>query len=244
MTSRYVRGTRPPHGRKHGSSPTRSNHPRRKASRQPDSHGAWDGEPGSPLGVAGRCRPAPPPSSSVAEPSRRVVRVEVRCRSGPTAAGWGEKGGASGERARPRPDVIVVLTDGQTPWPSTRPPCRTVVGLLPRQRAARSWDEDDPDFVPDSPPAWARAVDIGSAPLLGEPPQDGADTIASRVTATPPASAPAAAPPRRTAAGAPCSALPARTAAAAATSGWPPTGRPVRPPSPRPPPGAAGPRTG
>ncbi|MFF8974253.1 VWA-like domain-containing protein [Streptomyces sp. NPDC014995] len=64
-------------------------------------------------------------------------------------------------RARPRPDVLVVLTDGQTPWPTTRPPCRTVVGLFPRQRAARSWDENEADYVPDAPPAWARVVNIG-----------------------------------------------------------------------------------
>lgn len=61
-------------------------------------------------------------------------------------------------RARPKPDVVVVLTDGQTPWPDTRPPCRTVVGLFPR---SASWDEDDPDYVPDSPPDWARVVNIG-----------------------------------------------------------------------------------
>ncbi|WP_128433896.1 vWA domain-containing protein [Streptomyces cyaneus] len=64
-------------------------------------------------------------------------------------------------RARPRPDVIVALTDGQTPWPSTRPPCRTVVGLFPRRHGFRPYDEDDPEYVPDSPPAWARVVDIG-----------------------------------------------------------------------------------
>ena len=38
------------------------------------------------------------------------------------------------------------------------------------RRAARSWvcsparssyDEDDPDYVPDTPPAWARVVQIG-----------------------------------------------------------------------------------
>jgi predicted metal-dependent peptidase len=62
-------------------------------------------------------------------------------------------------RARPRPDVVVALTDGQTPWPSTRPPCRTVVGLFPR--TGYSYDEDDPDYVPDLPPAWARVVEIG-----------------------------------------------------------------------------------
>ncbi|WP_425472836.1 VWA-like domain-containing protein [Streptomyces botrytidirepellens] len=64
-------------------------------------------------------------------------------------------------RARPRPDVIVALTDGQTSWPGTRPPCRTVVGLFPRHRATRSWDEDNPDYVPDTPPDWARVVAIG-----------------------------------------------------------------------------------
>ncbi|MFI6693861.1 VWA-like domain-containing protein [Streptomyces sp. NPDC050433] len=72
-------------------------------------------------------------------------------------------GFAKALRKGPRPDVIVVLTDGQTPWPDTRPPCRTVVGLFDRQSSSTSWDENDPDYVPDSPPAWARAVSIGSA---------------------------------------------------------------------------------
>ncbi|MYR45163.1 VWA-like domain-containing protein [Streptomyces sp. SID5910] len=62
-------------------------------------------------------------------------------------------------RSRPRPDVVVALTDGQTPWPSAQPPCRTVVGLFPRP--ADSADEDDPDYVPDTPPPWARVVTIG-----------------------------------------------------------------------------------
>ncbi|MET8772434.1 VWA-like domain-containing protein [Streptomyces sp. NPDC004658] len=61
--------------------------------------------------------------------------------------------------SRPRPDVIVALTDGQTPWPSTPPSCRTVVGLFPRP--ARGVDEEDPDYVPDTPPPWARVVTIG-----------------------------------------------------------------------------------
>ncbi|MEZ0069470.1 putative metal-dependent peptidase [Streptacidiphilus sp. MAP12-20] len=65
-------------------------------------------------------------------------------------------------RARPRPDVVVVLTDGQTPWPDARPSCRTVVGLFPRRLESVSWDEDDPDYVPDTPPDWARVVEIGS----------------------------------------------------------------------------------
>ncbi|MEO3874820.1 VWA-like domain-containing protein [Nonomuraea sp. B12E4] len=70
-------------------------------------------------------------------------------------------GFAQALRATPRPDVIVILTDGQTPWPGTRPACRTVVGLFSRERTTRSWDEDDPDYVPDSPPEWARVVTIG-----------------------------------------------------------------------------------
>lgn len=61
-------------------------------------------------------------------------------------------------RTRPRPDVIVVLTDGQTPWPSAQPPCRTVVGLFPRP--VGGVDEEDPDYVPDTPPAWACVVTL------------------------------------------------------------------------------------
>ena len=72
-------------------------------------------------------------------------------------------GFAAALSARPRPDVVVVLTDGQTPWPSTRPPCRTVVGLFPRPQD-RSYDEDNPFHEPDTPPAWARTVEIGSSP--------------------------------------------------------------------------------
>ncbi|MGS2805232.1 vWA domain-containing protein [Nocardia sp. MW-W600-9] len=59
---------------------------------------------------------------------------------------------------RTRPEVIVALTDGQTPWPTTPPPCRTVVGVF---RRVGSWREADPDYVPDRPPAWARVVEIG-----------------------------------------------------------------------------------
>ncbi|MFI7608178.1 VWA-like domain-containing protein [Micromonospora sp. NPDC049366] len=68
-------------------------------------------------------------------------------------------GFARAVRQSPRPDVIVALTDGQTPWPAARPPARTVVGLF--QRAAR-WDEADGDYRPDHPPEWARVVTIGS----------------------------------------------------------------------------------
>ncbi|MFC7307811.1 VWA-like domain-containing protein [Streptomyces monticola] len=76
-------------------------------------------------------------------------------------------GFAKALRSRPRPDVIVALTDGQTPWPASQPPCRTVVGLFPRHASGGSWnggawDEDNSDYVPDTPPDWARVVEIGT----------------------------------------------------------------------------------
>ncbi|MFF4486576.1 VWA-like domain-containing protein [Streptomyces sp. NPDC001544] len=89
-----------------------------------------------------------------------------RAESIPLVGGGGTNlraGFARALRARPRPDVVVVLTDGHTPWPDTRPSCRTVVGLFPRQGAGGSWAEDDPDYVPPTPPEWARVVAIGSA---------------------------------------------------------------------------------
>ncbi|MGW0391147.1 vWA domain-containing protein [Streptomyces sp. NPDC003042] len=97
----------------------------------------------------------------------RVVHPLCRGEGIPLMGGGGtdlRTGIAKALRAQHRPDVIVVLTDGQTPWPTTRPPCRTVVGLFPRRRSAASWDENDPDYVPDSPPPWARVVEIGSTP--------------------------------------------------------------------------------
>lgn len=63
--------------------------------------------------------------------------------------------------SRPRPDVVVLLTDGQTPWPSRRPGCRTVVGLFDRPHRRSSYDESDAEYVPDGPPSWARVVTIG-----------------------------------------------------------------------------------
>ncbi|MFF3732538.1 VWA-like domain-containing protein [Streptomyces sp. NPDC002476] len=96
----------------------------------------------------------------------QVVHPLCRAEGIPLVGGGGtdlRAGFAGALGRRPRPDVIVVLTDGQTPWPSTRPPCRTVVGLFPRQYTP-SWNEDDPDYVPDSPPEWARTVVIGTTP--------------------------------------------------------------------------------
>ena len=92
----------------------------------------------------------------------RIAHPLCRAEGIPLMGGGGtdlRTGFAKALRTRPRPDVVVVLTDGQTPWPDSRPACRTVVGLFPRQGA--SWDEEDPDYAPDAPPAWARVVDIG-----------------------------------------------------------------------------------
>ncbi|WP_078862152.1 DUF2201 family putative metallopeptidase [Streptomyces sp. NRRL F-5123] len=61
-------------------------------------------------------------------------------------------------RSRPSPDVIVALTDGQTPWPSHAPPCRSVIGLFRRPPRI---NEDNPEYRPDAPPDWARVVTIG-----------------------------------------------------------------------------------
>ncbi|WP_405875404.1 DUF2201 family putative metallopeptidase [Streptomyces sp. NBC_00005] len=92
----------------------------------------------------------------------RIAHPLCRAEGIPLMGGGGtdlRTGFAKALRSRPRPDVVVVLTDGQTPWPDARPACRTVVGLFPRQGS--SWDEENPDYVPDSPPAWARVVNIG-----------------------------------------------------------------------------------
>ncbi|GAA3125111.1 hypothetical protein GCM10017687_44290 [Streptomyces echinatus] len=59
-------------------------------------------------------------------------------------------------RSVPRPDVIVALTDGQTPWPSAQPPCRTVVGLFPTPRRSRR--RGRPRLRPGHPAAPGRRV--------------------------------------------------------------------------------------
>ena len=50
---------------------------------------------------------------------------------------------------RPRPGVLIVLTDGYTPWPDRQPPARTVVGLVA---------DGERDLPP--VPAWATAIPI------------------------------------------------------------------------------------
>ncbi|MFE3054015.1 VWA-like domain-containing protein [Nocardia sp. NPDC059239] len=91
----------------------------------------------------------------------RIADPLCRAEGIPLIGGGGtdlRTGFAKALRAQPRPDVVVVLTDGRTPWPAARPGCRTVVGLFRRDPA---WREDDPEYVPDRPPTWAGVVDIG-----------------------------------------------------------------------------------
>ncbi|MGC5021229.1 DUF2201 family putative metallopeptidase [Micromonospora sp. DT47] len=92
----------------------------------------------------------------------QVVHPLCRAEGIPLVGGGGtdlREGFAAALRARPRPDVVVALTDGQTPWPASPPPCRTVVGLFPRQPRG-SWADED-DHRPEPPPSWAQVVVIG-----------------------------------------------------------------------------------
>ncbi|MFJ9808080.1 VWA-like domain-containing protein [Streptomyces sp. NPDC101158] len=94
--------------------------------------------------------------------SARVVHPLCQAEGIPLVGGGGtdlRAGFATALRARPQPDVVVALTDGQTPWPSRRPPCRTIVGLF--RRSGPRVNENNPDYVPDHPPDWARVVRIG-----------------------------------------------------------------------------------
>jgi predicted metal-dependent peptidase len=94
----------------------------------------------------------------------RVVGPLCRAKGIPLVGGGGtdlREGFAKALRTSPHPDVVVVLTDGQTPWPARQPPCQTVVGLFSRPDSGQEWDENDPDYVPQTPPEWARVVAIG-----------------------------------------------------------------------------------
>jgi predicted metal-dependent peptidase len=87
-----------------------------------------------------------------------AVRAVSSAKQVSLAGGGGTDMGAGLEAAaalRPRPAVVVVLTDGYTPWPE-RPPrgIRVVVGLL----------REDPDGDEWMPPAWARTVVIDEGP--------------------------------------------------------------------------------
>ena len=52
----------------------------------------------------------------------------------------------------PKPDLIVVITDGFTPWPAKRPVRPVIVVLLPT-----TWGSPEP------PPAWAKVIRLPAA---------------------------------------------------------------------------------
>lgn len=125
-----------------------------------------DTELGSALGeVAAICRAVGGRRDLVSvvpcDAAAQVVHPLCRSQEIPLIGGGGtdlRTGFARALRTAPPPDVIVVLTDGHTPWPVSRPPCQTVVGLFSRPDAR--W-ENDPYYTPNPPPEWARVVTIG-----------------------------------------------------------------------------------
>ncbi len=85
----------------------------------------------------------------------RAAQVEL-AGGGGTNMGTGIEAAA---RLRPRPRIIIVLTDGYTPWPEAAPAgARVVVGLLTEGHRAGRWPA----------PAWARLVEIDDA-IVGDP---------------------------------------------------------------------------
>jgi predicted metal-dependent peptidase len=87
-----------------------------------------------------------------------AVRQVSRASQVELAGGGGTDMGVGIEAAaalRPKPSVIVVLTDGFTPWPE-RPPqgVKVVIGLLSDQMSPMEQFE---------PPEWARTVHIDDA---------------------------------------------------------------------------------
>jgi predicted metal-dependent peptidase len=81
---------------------------------------------------------------------RRVSRASQVALAGGGGTDMGE-GIAAAAELRPRPSIIVVLTDGFTPWPERPPPgIRVVVGVLDEGGLPPAW----------SPPEWARTVFI------------------------------------------------------------------------------------
>lgn len=83
----------------------------------------------------------------------RAAQVQL-AGGGGTDMGSGIYGAAD---LRPRPSLVIVLTDGFTPWPDQPPPgIRVVVGLLTEGFRVPGW----------APPEWARTVVIEDSELL------------------------------------------------------------------------------
>jgi predicted metal-dependent peptidase len=59
--------------------------------------------------------------------------------------------------ASPRPDVIVVLTDGYTPWPGESPGPRVIAGIFGKPKSRYSEDSAEVRAAR-LPPAWVETV--------------------------------------------------------------------------------------
>ncbi|MGH1490956.1 MAG: vWA domain-containing protein [Acidimicrobiales bacterium] len=59
---------------------------------------------------------------------------------------------------RPQPQLIVVLTDGYTPWPDVAPRAAVVVGLLTESEGSAG---HVPGMSPIAAPSWAKTIPIG-----------------------------------------------------------------------------------
>lgn len=60
---------------------------------------------------------------------------------------------------RPRPSIVVVLTDGFTPWPTEAPRgVKVIVGLMEGRRGMAGWMHRVP-----APPSWAKVVRISES---------------------------------------------------------------------------------
>jgi predicted metal-dependent peptidase len=82
--------------------------------------------------------------------ARRVTRAAAVALAGGGGTDMGA-GILAAAALRPRPSIVVVLTDGYTPWPQRPPPrLRVIVGLLAQPGLPAAW----------APPAWARTVII------------------------------------------------------------------------------------
>jgi predicted metal-dependent peptidase len=70
---------------------------------------------------------------------------------------------------RPRPSIVVVLTDGFTPWPTEAPRgTKVIVGLMEAGRGRAPWVHRTP-----VPPSWAKVVRISESDSIQTAPDAG-----------------------------------------------------------------------
>lgn len=106
-----------------------------------------------------------------------VVHPPCHAEGIPLAGGGGtdpRTGFANAPRVQPQPDVIVVPTDGLTPWPSTQPPRWTVVGLFcsPGSTQPSRGTKTIPTTSRTRRPRGHERLRSGRLPVLPAPPRD------------------------------------------------------------------------